>query len=131
MREPLYNNEFVSVVMGTYNGKEFLSEQLNSILSQTWTNLEIIICYEHSKDGTQDSIRSFDEKDVRIKYYLLEKNICINKNFEFGFQEARGNYIAIADQDDVWKENKIETVMSLFTTQAILVAHSASVVFKK
>ena len=102
------DNMLVSVVMTTYNGQEFLGRQLQSILDQTWSNIEIIICDDASSDGTQDIILSFAEKDNRIKYYFNKTNAGVNNNFESGFSKAAGDLIAIADQDDVWKKEKID-----------------------
>lgn len=119
----------VSVVMATYNGQEFLGRQLKSILGQSHSNLEIIICDDASLDDTQKIIQSFAENDGRIKYYFNKINTGVNKNFESGFLKAAGSFIAIADQDDVWKKNKIEEQMKLFTGDNIILVHSASALF--
>ena len=123
------DNVLVSVVMATYNGREFLDQQLQSILDQTWTNIEIIICDDNSTDGTQDIILSFAKKDNRIKYHFNKTNSGVNKNFESGFLKAGGDIIAIADQDDVWKKEKIEEQLKLFTGDNITLVHSASAQF--
>ena len=120
----------ISVVLATYNGERFLAQQLQSIIDQTYSNLEIIICDDASSDGTKNIIQSFANKDARIKFYFNEKNIGLNKNFEAGFLKASGNFIAIADQDDIWKNIKIETQLELFTSDNIILTHSASVLFR-
>ena len=123
------NNTLVSIVMATYNGHEFLKEQLESILDQTWTNIEVIICDDASTDSTQEIIMEFAKKDNRVKYYFNKINIGVNKNFESGFLKATGAFIAIADQDDVWKKNKIEEQVRLFSDNSIILTHCASVQF--
>ncbi len=115
--------------MATYNGREFLNEQLQSILDQTWSNMEVIICDDASSDGTQEIIMAFAEKDKRVKYYFNQTNAGVNKNFESGFLKTTGEFIAIADQDDVWKKNKIEEQLKLFSDENTILTHSASVQF--
>ena len=119
----------VSIIVGTYNGEKYLTAQLNSVASQTYKDLEIIICDDCSTDSTQHMIKEFAGKHSHVSYYFNEDNLGINKNFEQGFLKAKGDFIAIADQDDIWKPEKIEEQMRLFTGENILVVHSASALF--
>src|ERR1700749_3753483 len=98
----------VSVVLCTYNGDKYLEAQLQSVLTQTYSSLEIIICDDGSTDSTQQLISSYALKDARIRYFFNEKNTGVNKNFEQGFLKAAGEFIAFADQDDIWKPEKIQ-----------------------
>lgn len=124
MQSPL-----VSVVMATYNGAKYLKEQLQSICTQTYTNLEIIVCDDDSKDETQNTIKEFAEKDGRIKYYFNKSNVGVNKNFEKAILQSTGTFIAISDQDDIWHEQKIEEQLKLFTNEKVILTHSASKLF--
>lgn len=119
----------VSVVLGTYNGEKYLEEQLQSILTQNYRSLEIIICDDASTDSTQQIITLYALKDNRIRYFFNEKNVGANKNFEQGFLKATGEYIAIADQDDTWKPEKIQKQLALFSDDKIVLAHTGSAVF--
>jgi glycosyltransferase involved in cell wall biosynthesis len=119
----------VSIIVATYNGEKYLLEQLNSIANQSYKNIEIIICDDDSKDGTKNIIKTFAENNPNVYYYLNVNNVGVNKNFEDGFLKAKGDFIAIADQDDIWLLNKIETQMALFTSQDIVLTHSMSVRF--
>ncbi|MEO6582991.1 MAG: glycosyltransferase [Ferruginibacter sp.] len=121
--------QLVSVVMATYNGEKFLVEQLQSILSQTYAALEIIICDDASTDNTKNIILQYAAADSRIRYHFNQTNTGLNKNFENGFKMASAAYIAIADQDDIWKPEKIEEQMKLFAGDVALV-HSASAIFR-
>lgn len=129
MQTQIKNNISVSIVMTTYNGEKFLDTQIQSILNQTWKNINLIICDDASTDKTKNIIKEFAEKDKRITYFFNETNIGVNKNFEKGFLKTESDFIAIADQDDVWKENKIEEMLSLFYSDEIILVHSASVEF--
>ena len=102
----------VSVVMCTYNGEKFLRPQIDSILSQTWSNLELVIVDDVSSDDTVMIIDEYSRKDSRVKYFVNEKNIGYNKNFEKAIGLAHGNYIAPCDQDDIWELSKLETMMN-------------------
>ncbi len=105
-------NKLISIAMTTYNGEKFLKEQLNSIINQTYKNLEIIICDDCSTDNTINIINEYKEKDERIQLYVNEKNLGFSKNFEKAISLCKGEYIALADQDDIWKLNKIELMVT-------------------
>lgn len=101
----------VSVAMCTWNGEKFLRPQIESVLSQTYTNIEFVIVDDASADNTVEIIKEYCRKDSRVKYFVNEKNIGYNKNFEKAIGLANGNYIAPCDQDDVWEATKIEVMM--------------------
>jgi len=106
------NNEIkISIAMCTYNGERFIKEQLDSILNQSYKNLEIIITDDKSTDKTIDIIKKYQLADDRIKLYQNEKNLGFVKNFEKAISLCSGNYIALSDQDDIWKNNKIEVFL--------------------
>jgi glycosyltransferase involved in cell wall biosynthesis len=94
-----YNNILVSVVMPVYNGALYLREAIDSILSQTHTNLELIIINDGSTDDSEEIIRSYD--DPRIRYILNEKNCGICVTLNKGLDVAQGKYIARMDCDDI------------------------------
>ena len=102
----------VSVVMCTYNGEVYLSEQLDSILSQTYHKLEIVIVDDASTDNTAQVLKEFKQKDVRIKFFQNQQRLGFNKNFEKAICLASADYIAISDQDDIWEQKKIETIIN-------------------
>lgn len=102
----------VSVVLCTYNGEKFIAEQLESVLSQTYRNLEIILCDDASTDHTFSILESYAARDQRIKLFRNEKNIGYNQNFEKAIGLAGADHIAIADQDDIWEQNKIEAMIT-------------------
>jgi glycosyltransferase involved in cell wall biosynthesis len=124
------NLPLVSIIVATYNGEKYLLEQLDSIANQTYKNIEIIVCDDCSSDGTEKIIKAFAENHKRVFYYLNMSNQGVNKNFEQGFLKATGDFIAISDQDDIWKPEKIEQQMLLFTKEDIILAHSGSLAFR-
>jgi len=98
----------VSIAMCTYNGERFITEQLKSIIEQSLKNIEIIITDDCSSDKTIQIIKKFQEQDSRIKLYQNKSNLGFIKNFEKAISLCNGEYIALADQDDIWKLNKLE-----------------------
>lgn len=100
----------VQVLMSTYNGERFLSEQIDSLLRQTWQNLEILIRDDGSKDNTPDILRQYgaDYKNIRI---FLEENRGINGSFFELLKKSDADYVAFCDQDDIWLEEKIEAAL--------------------
>ncbi|MFA6085093.1 glycosyltransferase [Mucilaginibacter sp.] len=101
----------VSIALCTYNGERFLTEQLDSIINQTYRNLEIIVVDDRSADATIEIAKSFAAKDDRIKVYENGTNLGYNKNFERALRLTTGSYIAISDQDDIWEADKIQKLV--------------------
>ena len=123
------NSALVSIVLTTYNGEKYLATQLDSILNQSYKNIELIICDDCSTDTTATIIKAFAEKYKNISSYFNAQNIGVNKNFENGFQIAKGEFIAIADQDDIWVSTKIKEQMELFYNDVVVLTHSCSILF--
>ena len=107
-----YSNQniLVSVLIGTYNHKNYIFECLNSIKNQTYKNLEIIISDDCSKDETQKVIKNFikQNRNLNIKFFMQKKNLNISKNFNFLFKKSKGKYIIFFGGDDVMVKEKIE-----------------------
>ena len=98
----------VSIVMATYNGEQYIKKQLDSIIKQSYKNIEIIICDDCSTDNTIKIINKYKEKYSFIKLFINESNLGYAKNFEKGISLCSGKYIALSDQDDIWDLNKIK-----------------------
>lgn len=103
----------ISIAMTTYNGEKYLREQLDSILTQTYKNFELIICDDCSKDKTRKILTEYEQKDNRIKIYFNEENLGFKKNFEKAISFCNGDYIALSDQDDIWTNNHLEILLNL------------------
>ncbi len=99
----------ISVCMATYNGEQYIREQLESILSQLGENDEVIISDDGSKDNTLRIVK--DLKDSRIKAFNNVAPHGVVPNFENALRHASGDVIFLADQDDVWLPHKVQTVL--------------------
>jgi glycosyltransferase involved in cell wall biosynthesis len=97
----------ISLAMPTYNGGEFLREQLDSIYGQTLLPDEVIVVDDCSTDNTIEILEEYKAKYGLI-YIKNEKNLGYNKNFEKAISLCSGDYIVLSDQDDIWLPSKIE-----------------------
>lgn len=95
----------ISVCMATYNGEKYLREQVDSILAQLGLYDELVISDDGSKDFTLEILHSYN--DSRIKIYQNATNHGVNGNFENALRYAKGDYIFLSDQDDVWLPDKV------------------------
>lgn len=110
------NKQLTSVALCTYNGEEYIIEQLNSIIEQTITTNEIIICDDCSTDNTVIIIQEFIErnKTQNIKFFINNQNLGFVKNFEKCISLSTHEYIFLSDQDDFWFPDKIERTLNFF-----------------
>lgn len=106
------NNSLVSIAIATYNGAKYIGEQLDSIIHQTYSNIEIVIVDDCSKDDTVAIIEQYQQEFPFIRLYINEKNSGVTKTFEAAIQKCSGEFIAISDQDDIWELNKIEILVN-------------------
>ena len=119
----------VDILLATYNGEQYLVEQIESILKQTYKNFRLLISDDCSTDNTRQIISEYEKKDKRIKVFYQEKNVGVVQNFEFLMKKVTADYFMFSDQDDIWKEEKIETVLNkIELTNAELVYSDLEVV---
>jgi glycosyltransferase involved in cell wall biosynthesis len=110
----------ISIVMCTYNGEAFLEAQINSLINQTYPNLEIIISDDASADNTRTILSRYADNPI-IKLFFQENNLGFVANFEFAISKASGNFIALCDQDDVWLPEKITELYEHLPADCLLI----------
>ena len=105
----------ISIAMTTYNGAQFVQAQLRSILEQTRQPDEIIICDDGSRDDTVNIIRHVMETSGtdRIRLVENEENLGYIRNFYKAISLTKGDYIFLADQDDIWHREKLEKSLAI------------------
>ena len=123
----------VSVVVCTLNGENYLREQLQSILSQTSPPDEIIISDDGSTDSTLQIVAEFvaARGGSRAPVWQVEtrdKPLGVSKNFASALRRARGEFIALADQDDVWEPDRLQSALSQFDDGVLLVHSDATLI---
>lgn len=103
----------VSIIMPSYNSEKYISESIDSILKQKYTQWELLIIDDCSTDNTRIVVNEYLDKYKNIKYIILEKNSGPSVARNKGIELSEGEYIAFLDSDDLWKENKLTTQVKL------------------
>ena len=98
----------VSIALCTYNGAKYLAEQLDTLVNQTYTSIEIIVVDDCSTDETFAILTNYASKYPQFKIYQNEINLGLTANFERAVKLCAGEFIAMCDQDDLWRPQKIE-----------------------
>ena len=100
----------VSVAIATYNGAKHLPAQLDSICQQTFRDFEIVVSDDASSDNTGEILEAYSRK-VNLRFAINHRRLGFARNFEAAILACKGEYIALCDQDDVWKEQRLETLL--------------------
>jgi len=118
----------ISVCMTSFNGEKYIEKQIESILACLGAQDELIISDDGSTDGTRELVDCMAQADGRIRIINGPKQGVI-ANFENAIRQARGKYIYLADQDDIWSADKVEKVQAYFADpECMLVIHDADIV---
>ncbi|MBS1682638.1 MAG: glycosyltransferase [Bacteroidetes bacterium] len=108
------SNPLVSVICLCYNQKNFVAEAVESVLHQTYKNIELIIVDDASTDGSLSLIKKIVEANSNIQYLLVETNVGNCKAFNAGWRIAKGEYIVDLSADDVMLPDRIEQQVNFF-----------------
>ncbi len=112
----------VSVIIPTHNRKQLLAEAVDSVLAQTFPNLEVIVVDDGSTDGTGEMVRERYAREMRVRYIWQENGeraVARNR----GIAAAQGDFVAFLDSDDAWLPQKLEKQMPLFADPAVNLVH--------
>ena len=108
------NNRLISIIVPIYNVEKYLSKCIESLLNQTYTNIEILLVNDGSTDNSKKICEQFKGKDSRIKL-INKENGGLSDARNKGLQKSIGKYITFVDSDDYVEKNYIETLYSLIT----------------
>lgn len=109
--------------MATYNGARFLPAQLESILPQLGAGDELVISDDGSQDKTTEIIAHFNDRRIKLVRNPAERGVV--RNFENALKAARGDFIFLADQDDIWSEKKVRTMTEVLRTHTLVTCDCA------
>lgn len=109
--------DLVSVIIPTYNRAAFISESINSVLKQTYDELECIVIDGGSDDGTRELLADFE--DDRLQLHFRDGPLGIANARNFGIQSSQGNYIVFLDDDDRMYPNAVETLLDTIDTRPL------------
>lgn len=101
-------NSLVSIIVPSYNSARFISHTIESVLSQTYKNWEMIIVDDCSSDKSAEFIESIINNENRIRLIKLNENVGAAEARNKALEVARGKYIAFLDSDDIWMSNKLK-----------------------
>ena len=100
--------ETVSVIMAAYNAEKTIADAIESVLQQTYEQIELLIINDHSTDNTGEIVRYYAKRDNRIRQIDLPENSGVAAARLVGVRQAKGDWIAVFDSDDIWLPNKLE-----------------------
>ena len=98
----------VTILLSVYNGEKHLSDSIDSLLFQTYKNIEILIIDDNSNDATFDICKKYEESFNNIKVFKNLKNLGLTKNLNFLIEHSSGTYLARQDADDISEVTRIE-----------------------
>lgn len=111
----------VTVIMPNYNGKRFVRQAIESVLNQTYSNWELIIIDDKSTDGSPELIEEYCKRDTRVTLIRSPQNNGVSIARNIGICRARGEFIALLDNDDWWEQDKLERQVELAGTGADII----------
>ena len=117
-------NNLVSIITPSFNSSKYIKETVDSVLSQTYENWELIIVDDGSKDSSANIIQDLTNSDTRIKGFFFDKNIGAAEARNVAIQQAKGKYIAFLDSNDLWELEKLEKQISFMQTEDIAFSFS-------
>lgn len=106
------SNPIVSVLIPTYNNANYITKAIDSVLEQTFTDFELLILDNASKDNTDEIVKKYN--DARIKYIKNKENIGVVANWNKGFKLTKGKYYILLCSDDWWEETLLEDEVKIF-----------------
>ena len=119
-------NKLVSVVISTYNAAEYIEDMINSVLYQTYSNLELIIVDDGSTDNTLQILKKY-EYFKNVVLFKKEHSGNIGKNLNYGIKKSKGFYVCVSGADDVWELNKINEQLA-YMSEYKCVSSNASII---
>jgi glycosyltransferase involved in cell wall biosynthesis len=105
-------------VIPTYNRAELVERAVHSVLSQTYSDLEVIVVDDASTDDTRDEIKALQDIDHRVRYFRHDRNRGAQTARNTGIQAAKGEYVAFLDSDNEWLNEKLQRQAALFSNKA-------------
>ncbi len=118
-------NSLVSIITPSYKSENFITATIESVLTQTYVNWEMIIVDDVSPDNSNVIIEEYSKKDTRIKLIKLEKNSGPAVARNRAIEEAKGRYIAFLDADDLWHPEKLEKQIAFMNENDLSFTYSS------
>jgi len=107
------NQPLVSIVLPVYNGEKYLETSIESCIDQTYTNWELLIIDDGSKDMSAEIAKRYEQKDSRIHYYKNEQNLKLPRTLNRGFSLAKGDYLTWTSDDNYYRPKALEKMVQI------------------
>ena len=117
--------DLISVIIPYYKKKKYIISSINSVLNQTYKNLEIIIIYDDLNKEDLNLLKKIKKKDKRIKIYINKKNLGAGRSRNKGIKLSKGIFVAFLDSDDLWKKNKLKKQIFFMKKNGINASHTS------
>lgn len=99
---------FVSIIMAAYNAEQTIKQSINSVLSQSYADFELIVVNDCSSDKTREIVADYTKKDNRVRLINNKKNLGVSISRHNGLINSKGAWIAVLDSDDLWAPDKLK-----------------------
>lgn len=119
-------NKSFSIIMPAYNVEKFIGSAIKCVLNQTYQNFELIIVDDGSIDKTSEIIATFSDNRIKI---IKQENQGLGRARNVGIENAKNNYIAFLDSDDLWAPQKLENVLNELDLERIGIFYSNALIF--
>lgn len=116
----------VSVIMPAYNAERTITEAIESVLNQTYSEFELIVINDCSTDETKEIVEKYVASDSRIKLINNSINTGVSTSRNTGIMNAKGEYIAFLDSDDMWRKDKLEKQLDVMVSNKAILSYTAS-----
>lgn len=127
----MINYGLVSIISSSYNSSRFISQTIESILSQTYTNWELLITDDCSTDNTREIVASYQRKDPRIRLFQLKENSGPGVARNHSIEMAKGRFVAFCDSDDWWYPEKLEKQLAFMQEKNCALSYTSYMVCNK
>ena len=104
----MQTNGKVSIIMAAYNAEKTIRQAIESVLAQTYSDFELLIVNDCSKDQTQAIVEEYSQRDARVRLIVNPHNMGVSLTRMNGLNAATGEWIAVLDSDDAWMPEKLE-----------------------
>lgn len=118
-------DKLVSIITPLFNNEVFLSDCINSVLNQTYTNWEMLIVDDCSTDDSYRLANEYSKEDPRIQVFQLDENSGSGPARNLAIKKAKGSYVAFLDSDDIWHEDKLRIQVNAMLTSNAVISHTS------
>ncbi len=116
--------DLISVIIPYYRKKEYIANTLNSVLNQSYENLEIILIYDDQEKEDLKYVEELINLDKRISLIINDVSLGAGLSRNFGIKKSKGEYISFIDADDIWKKEKLELQIQFMKEKKYLISHT-------